>query len=58
MAEANTLLDTYNLDSDRKLFAATLQMQCEMRERILSTKEMIADTRAMIAQAERIFAAK
>lgn len=51
-------LNTRDPDFDRKMLAWTFHVQCEMHELVLITKETIAATRRMIAEADRILAHK
>jgi hypothetical protein len=51
-------LDIYDPDFGRKMLAWASQVQCEMHELVLVTKETIVSTRIMIAEANRILAAK
>jgi hypothetical protein len=49
-------LEICNPDLHRIALARAFRMQCEMHELFLITKETVAATRAMIAEADRILA--
>jgi hypothetical protein len=51
-------LDVRYSNFDHNLFLWAFQMQCEIHELVLATRETIAVSRAMIADTDRILASK
>jgi hypothetical protein len=56
MAHPPLDLDSRDPDFDRKMLARASRVRCEMHELILLTKETIATTRALMAEADRMIA--
>lgn len=49
-------LNVHDPNFDRKMLAWAFHVQCEMRELVLITKETVAATKVLIAEADRILA--
>jgi hypothetical protein len=52
----STLPDHRDPDFDRKMLAWKFQVQCEMHELALITRETIAATKVMITEADKLLA--